>query len=108
MVENRRYKRTPIDLPIEFDHPGTGERTLGRATDLSVGGMFVQTQNPALFGSHIVLIVMFPGERRPIELPAIVRWMRPSHGMGLQFGLLGARETHAIMEATHAARAANT
>jgi len=104
VVENRRYLRTPIDLPLEFVHPGAHERTAGKATDLSIGGMFVQTSNPAGFGSEIALSVTFPGERRTLELPAVVRWTRPGHGMGLQFGLLGARETHAIMEACRAAK----
>lgn len=101
MVEHRRYKRAPVDLALEFVHPTTQERTVGRATDMSIGGMFVQTTNPAAFGLQVTLTVTFPEERRPIELPAIVRWTRPGQGMGVQFGLLGARETHAIMEATH-------
>jgi type IV pilus assembly protein PilZ len=104
-MEHRRYQRTPIDLPLEFTHSESKERTPGRATDLAVGGMFVQTSNPATFGAEIVLFVMFPGERRTLELPAVVRWTRPGQGMGLQFGLLGARETHAIMEACHSAKA---
>jgi hypothetical protein len=105
VMEHRRYQRTPIDLPLEFTHSESKERTPGRATDLAVGGMFVRTSNPATFGAEIVLFVMFPGERRTLELPAVVRWTRPGQGMGLQFGLLGARETHAIMEACHSAKA---
>ena len=35
-------------------------------------------------------------------LPAIVRWTSPV-GMGVQFGLLGVRETHAITEIVRAA-----
>ena len=33
------------------------------------------------------------------QIPGVVRWTRPD-GMGVQFGLLGARETHAITELT--------
>jgi Tfp pilus assembly protein PilZ len=104
VVEHRQYKRTPVELPLEFVSSNTRERTAGKAMDLAVGGMFVQTPNPAVFGTEVVLFVTFPGERREMQLPAIVRWMRSGHGMGVQFGLLGARETHAIMEATRAAK----
>ena len=36
------------------------------------------------------------------EANAVVRWSRSGDGMGLQFGLIGARETHAITELTKA------
>ena len=35
--------------------------------------------------------------RAPSALPGIVRWVKPG-SMGIQFGLLGARETYAITE----------
>jgi Tfp pilus assembly protein PilZ len=67
--------------------------------------MFVRTEAPAPFGAEVVLFVTFPGQRKELKLPAVVRWTRPTIGMGLQFGLLGARETHAIMGAKLAAKA---
>jgi hypothetical protein len=39
----------------------------------------------------------FPGTKAELRLPAIVRWATPD-GFGVQFGSLGARETHAISE----------
>jgi type IV pilus assembly protein PilZ len=38
-----------------------------------------------------------PGEPAAFALPGIVRWTN-AHGMGVQFGLLGAKETHTITE----------
>ena len=100
-VELRRYERTPIDVPVTFSRkaaPGepveerAGE---GRATDISLGGMFVATSAPLPFGSEVVVYMAFPKQRGTFALGGVVRWTHAG-GMGIQFGLLGARETHAI------------
>jgi hypothetical protein len=44
---------------------------------------------------HITL----PGQKVAFALPCVVRWTG-ADGMGVQFGLIGARETHAITEIT--------
>ena len=100
MVELRRYQRTPIDVAVEFVAKGSGERRSGRAGDLSLGGMYVQTANPLAFGAELVVHLTLPGQKAPFALPGVVRWTRAGEGMGVQFGLLGARETHAITELT--------
>ncbi len=97
MNELRRYQRAAIDVPVEFAAKGSSDRSAGRATDISVGGMFIQTEQPLPFSAEIVIHVTLPRQRAPFALPAVVRWSGP-HGMGVQFGLLGARETHAITE----------
>ncbi len=100
MVELRQHQRAPIDVPLEFVVKGSVERVAGRGRDISQGGMFVQTPSPARFGADLIVHVTLPGQRGPFALPAVVRWTRAGEGMGLQFGLLGARETHAINELT--------
>jgi len=47
----------------------------------------------------VVVYATLPGEKAPFAMPGVVRWCRPD-GMGVQFGNLGARETHAITELT--------
>ena len=100
-MELRRYQRAPIDVPVEFVVKGSEERFPGQAKDVSLGGMFVETAQPAAFGAEVVIHVTLPGQRAPFAMPAVVRWAR-SGGMGVQFGLMGARETHAITELTKA------
>jgi type IV pilus assembly protein PilZ len=100
VAELRHYERAPIDVPVEFAVKGSNERSTGRARDLSVGGMYVQTPAPPPFGSEVVVHVVLPGQKVAFALPAVVRWTRAGEGMGVQFGLLGARETHAITELT--------
>jgi hypothetical protein len=96
VVELRRYERTPIDIAVEFSPPGSAQRSSGRASDISIGGMFIETSTPQAFSTEIVVHVWIPGQRSALAIPGVVRWARDG-GMGVQFRLLGARETHAIM-----------
>jgi hypothetical protein len=100
LVELRRYQRAPIDIAVEFTSKGSADRKAGKAKDISLGGMYVETQHAAAFNGEIVVHLLLPGQRAPFALPAVVRWTRAGEGMGLQFGNLGARETHAITELT--------
>jgi type IV pilus assembly protein PilZ len=59
--------------------------------------MFIETQRPSAFSEDLVVHVTLPGQRSPFAFPAVVRWVGDG-GMGVQFGLIGARETHAITE----------
>jgi Tfp pilus assembly protein PilZ len=63
--------------------------------------MFVETATPAAFGADVILHVELPGGTEPFALPGVVRWVRDG-GMGVQFGLLGALETHLITEINRA------
>ncbi len=102
MVDLRRYTRAQLEAPLEFT-PKSGSGAGGAASiagigrDISVGGMFVETVTPSPFGAEVVISVQLPGQKDRLVLPAVVRWTRPD-GMGVQFGLLGARETYAITE----------
>ena len=98
MVELRRHPRVPFDGPVEFVAHGSSERLAGRSKDVSLGGMYVHTPQTLSFGIELVVHIRLPGIKTPLAMPAVVRWTRPGEGMGLQFGLLGARETHAITE----------
>jgi hypothetical protein len=98
VVDLRRYTRTQLEAPLEFAPKGaavSGASGVGR--DISVGGMFVETGSPPPFGAELTISVQLPGQKDRLVLPAVVRWTRPD-GMGVQFGLLGARETYAITE----------
>jgi len=100
VVELRRYQRAAIDVAVEFVAKGSTERTAGRAKDISLGGMFIETATPLPFGAELVVHVTLPRQRAAFALPGVVRWARGTEGMGVQFGLIGARETHAITELT--------
>jgi type IV pilus assembly protein PilZ len=73
-----------------------GTTRAGLATDVSLGGVFVETDEPPSFGSKVVVVCPL-GDGGASRLDAVVRWGKPG-GVGLQFGLLGARDTHALAQ----------
>jgi hypothetical protein len=94
--ERRRHPRKEVDLPAEVQ-AGDGPRRAVRLGQMSVGGCFVHTDEPAAFGTAITVHVVLPRTRQPLALGAIVRWTS-DQGMGVQFGALGARETYELTE----------
>ena len=95
-MELRRFRRAPIRRPVLFAPKDDDAFSDGMSVDISLGGMFIATEFPRRSARRS------PSTRRStgageLVLPAIVRWTRPD-GMGVQFQLLGARETFAITE----------
>lgn len=74
-----------------------GTSFAGTAKDVSIGGMFIETDRALSFGEEISITGRLPSTKQDVVLPAIVRWLAPG-GFGVQFGLLGARETHALSQ----------
>jgi type IV pilus assembly protein PilZ len=96
-AEQRRSHRVPIEVPVEFTSRDSWEKVPGVSKDISLGGMFIETAFPAAFGVAVFVGFTLPGHRKPMLVSGIVRWTSAG-GMGVQFGSLGARETHAITE----------
>jgi type IV pilus assembly protein PilZ len=99
--EQRRFSRSQVDLPVEFTTRDSWDTMAGVAKDLSVGGMFIETTHAVSVGMELVVRIAFPGHGERAAVPATVRWTS-ADGMGVQFGLLGARVTHAITEIARA------
>jgi type IV pilus assembly protein PilZ len=74
-----------------------GATFAGLAKDISIGGMFVESTEVVPFGTEISIVARLAGTKADLRLPGIVRWTKPD-GFGVQFGSLGARETHAISQ----------
>jgi type IV pilus assembly protein PilZ len=102
VIELRRYQRAPLDVLVEFATKASDARHPGRSKDISLGGMFIHVEQPLPFGAELVVHLTLPGQKAAFALPGVVRWSRPGEGMGIQFGMLGARETYAITELTRA------
>jgi type IV pilus assembly protein PilZ len=83
-----------VELSCEL---ADGQVIRGRARDISIGGMFIETEVSANFGTPVVVVLRLPNAKTDLRLPAVIRWLKPG-GFGVQFGLLGARETHALSE----------
>lgn len=96
MSEKRRHPRKEVRIAVAF-HLSDGRRVEAFSRDLSIGGMFVETDTPAQFASSLVVELMLPGAKQPIQVKSTVRWTQRD-GMGVQFGLMGVRDTHAMTE----------
>lgn len=97
MIEQRRYARAPIDAPLTFTVKGKNDWQDGIGKDVSVGGMSIESSVVLAFGTEVEVSVQLPGDDDIFVLPGVVRWARGGR-IGVQFGLLGARETHVITE----------
>jgi len=94
--EKRRHPRKVVRIAVAFQH-GDGPRIDAFSRDMSIGGVFVETSSIPPFGAVVTLFMHPPSAKQEIALKATVRWTEPD-GMGLQFGLMGARETHALTQ----------
>lgn len=95
----RRFVRVPLGVTVEYsaksdDHLYSME---GVARDISLGGMFIESEIPCSFGEELLVSLRLPDDPFRLVLPATVRWTAAA-GMGVQFGLLGAKSTHRVAE----------
>lgn len=63
--------------------------------NISLGGMYVITEEVLAYGSKVKLSVFLPALKEDVQVEATVRWTKPD-GMGVQFGSLRAREVWAF------------
>lgn len=91
----RLHQRTELFVEIAFTSEGGS--AIGYARNISLGGMYVETTDPAPFGTKVTLHVPLPGFDDLADIEAIVRWQDDA-GMGLQFGTMGAKLTFALTE----------
>lgn len=96
MQEKRSHYRKSVGYEVQFS-VGDKPRVDGLCRDLSLGGLNVQTDRPAPFGTKITIHIQLHGIEDTRALPGTVRWVKDG-AMGVQFGLLGARDTYAITE----------
>jgi hypothetical protein len=92
--ENRQHPRKQLHPPVAFQL-GDAPRVDAECHDISLGGMFVQTPHVAPYGAKIRVFLTLPELKGEAVVDSIVRWSKPD-GMGIQFGVMGARETYAL------------
>jgi hypothetical protein len=93
----RSHIRSPVKTPLEFTQNDPRQVTFGFATDICIGGMFVETEFPAPLGSSVTVRVSLPGLEDETVAVGVVRWTRHK-GMGIKFLSIGATDTRAIAE----------
>ena len=80
---NRKFPR--IDLTEEVYFEGDHFLKAARWTDISPGGIFIQTKTPLPTGEAVKLNIRLPGESNSYQAVGIVRHSLRWVGMGLEF-----------------------
>lgn len=93
MRNRRALARLPVELPVVLIWEGLPRHAV--ITDLGMCGAFAECDELAPFATPIIVVLEHP--TGPLRLPGIVRWFGGG-GLGIQFGLLGARETAILIE----------
>lgn len=97
MSHNQRtYQRHTIAFPVEVVH--LDRCIAGVSRDVSVGGMFVECGERVPFGDKVQLRFELPSLGRVIIAEALVRWVDPAAGIGVQFTGLRAGEVWAFQQ----------
>lgn len=94
MQEKRSHARAQINVPVTCEAAG-GASINGVAKDISVGGVYIQSSQQLPFNTAVTVVGQLPGSSKQSRLPGVVRWTK-ENGFGVQFGLLGAVDTHLI------------
>lgn len=89
MPGRRVHERYDRRLRIEVHHEGGTLLCVTR--NISLGGVFLITDQPLSYGTPVRLVFHLPALKQDVDLEATVRWIMPD-GMGVQFGSLRARE----------------
>jgi uncharacterized protein (TIGR02266 family) len=99
--EKRRDNREPVTLFVEYE--GADDLVGDFTENLSSGGTFVATTRELPIGTHVQLVLSFPGLLEPISIEGTVRWKRGTgnsegdSGAGIEFEAGPARDQLAAL-----------
>ena len=82
-TDRRERPRYPVSAAAEAVEPQSNMRLTGRATDLGMGGCYVDTISPFAVGTAIRVRLF--SERHCFQTRAMVTYALPGMGMGLAF-----------------------
>lgn len=91
----RAHRRVHAGLCVDCELPdGRVSRPLLR--DVSAGGAFIETVEQPALGAWLKVTIACQALPSALRLTAVVRWTS-AEGFGVQWGLLGVRETRALL-----------
>lgn len=100
-MDRRLNNRLPSRFLVEYEH--LEDFLIDYSANISIGGMFIQTQRPLPMGSRFRLRFKIPGRARPVETEGVVCWViPPDHqgpekaGMGIKFFEFQAADKKAV------------
>ena len=84
----RRHRRLPTELLVDWRIPGGAKRQHGLLGDIGAGGAFIRTQETPGQGTPVVLELVPPGSSAPQSIEARVAWRSSApgdEGVGVEF-----------------------
>jgi ActR/RegA family two-component response regulator len=95
MLQNRRRSaRVPVDISVEARVVGVGDVT-ARITDLSIGGLGLQCEQPLLISQDVLIHFGLPGASALVHVSGKVVNANPTGRAGIRFACVP--EEHLIM-----------
>ena len=97
-MEHRRADRR-YDRAVQFEFSYEGQTHVARTRNMSLGGIFIETDLKLPYGARITMRFRVPTHADAIDVGGQVRWCESSdelHGMGVRFDGLRAREVWAL------------
>lgn len=92
-ASRRIHERYDLEIPVVIIQ---GDREVrGTTRNVSLGGMFVVTEEKLEFGSEARVRMRLPALKEHTDVPVVIRWLT-SEGIGVQFGSLRALEVWAL------------
>ena len=89
----RVHERYRCKLAVTIVHDG--QEHFAETNNLSLGGMFIETNLAVAYGSQIRTKFRLPALKEDTDVVVTVRWKTPE-GLGVQFGSLRALEVWAL------------
>lgn len=100
-VEKRVSTRVPIRVLVEYK--SIDDFLADYSSNLSLGGMFIGTDQPLDLGTRFRLRFRLPSRSKVVETFGVVRWVVPDDGtpntvpgMGIQFEDLGSTDKRSV------------
>jgi uncharacterized protein (TIGR02266 family) len=87
MSEQRKHERAPLRLQLNYRDVRGESFLFESSTNISKGGIFIETDAPLPVGTHLVIRFDVPGRKRTVEAEGDVKWVNsrssPNPGMGV-------------------------
>lgn len=87
-IPQRRHRRLPIELRVDWRVPNTAERHISLAGDIGTGGAFIRTQTQPAQGTPVVIELRPPGGSAALPIEGRVAWVSKApgnEGVGVEF-----------------------
>ena len=87
-LERRRFERAPISAQVEFELTNSSSgpsRVRKHMANISVGGLFISTEEPIRAGTRMVVRLELPSNKHRVIAVSRVTYVKKGVGLGVEF-----------------------